>query len=101
VKRPRHLPYCERSVSPEAKHLLLRWLSLAWSIAAWSGLIVSIILFLLAAAQLVFRDLRFFNADSGDLLASLAFFAIIGGLCVWLIIYGRRFFERFKTEADP
>jgi H+/Cl- antiporter ClcA len=85
-------------VSPEAKQRLLQRLSVAWSIAAWAGVVMSSVLFLLAAAQLAFRDLRFFNADSGDLLASLAYFALIGGLCVWLIIYGRRFFERFKPE---
>jgi H+/Cl- antiporter ClcA len=86
------------SLSPEAKQRLLRRLAVLWSIAAWAGVAVSGVLFLLAATQLVFPDMRFFNADSGDLLASLAFFAIIGGLCVWLIIYGRRFFERFKPE---
>ena len=84
------------SLSPEAKRRLLRRLAALWSIVAWAGVLVSGILFLLAVAQLAIPDLRFFNADSGDLLASLAFFAIIGGLCVWLIGYGRRFFERFK-----
>ena len=67
-------------------------------ITAWMGLAVSILLFALAAAQLAFPKLGLVPWESGDLLASLAFFALIGGLCVWLVIYGRALFQRVEGD---
>ena len=69
-------------------------------ITAWMGLSISILLFTLAAAQLAFPELALVPWESGDLLASLAFFALIGGLCVWLIVYGRALFQRLRERED-
>jgi hypothetical protein len=69
-------------------------------VTAWAGLTIAVILSVVAAAQLIFPDVAIVAWESGDLLASLVFFALIGGLCVWLVVYGRTLFLRLLKRVD-